>query len=90
MRFERGFRRGPLPTIGLEKELILVDPDSFGPVDAIESVLVSLEDDKRFKRELRVSQLEHVTPMCLTVKDATANSRGHGQISSSHSTHASA
>ena len=70
LRFECGFRRDSLPTIGLEEELILVDPTSFAQADAIESILVSLADDKRFKPELRACQLEHVTPVCLTVSDA--------------------
>ena len=55
-----------MPTIGLEEELILVDRDSFEPVDAIESVLAALPDE-RFQAEFRASQVEIVTPVFVTV-----------------------
>lgn len=70
LSFERGFWRGSLPTLGLEEELILVDPGSLEPVNAVEWVLAALGGDERFKPELRAAQLELVTPVCLTVADA--------------------
>jgi carboxylate-amine ligase len=68
--FERGFRSGSLPTLGLEEELILVDADSLEPADEAERVLAGAPGDARFKLELRAAQLELVTPVCLTVADA--------------------
>jgi len=68
--FERGFRQGSLPTLGLEEELILVEPESLEPADEAERILAALARDRRFKPELRAAQLELVTPVCLTVADA--------------------
>jgi carboxylate-amine ligase len=66
--YELGFTGDGLPTIGLEEELILVAPETFEPVDAIELVLAALPDE-RFQAEFRASQVEIVTPPCLTVAD---------------------
>lgn len=57
-------------TVGLEEELILVDPASLLPVDAVEWVLEQLPGDRRFTAELRASQVELRTPVCATVADA--------------------
>jgi carboxylate-amine ligase len=73
--YELGFLRGDVPTIGLEEELILVDPATFEPVDAIESVLATLPDE-RFQAEFRASQIEIVTPVSLTVADLWAELAG--------------
>jgi glutamate---cysteine ligase / carboxylate-amine ligase len=56
-------------TVGLEEELILLEPTSLDPVDEIEEALLRLEDD-RFTCELRSAQLEVVTQPCVTVSDA--------------------
>ncbi len=66
--YERGFSQNRLPTIGLEEELILVDPDSLEPAPEAERMLAAL-DDRRFTAELRTAQLELVMPVCLTVAD---------------------
>jgi carboxylate-amine ligase len=68
--FADGFGSAPALTVGLEEELILVDAESLLPVDAIEQVLVLVERDARFIAELRASQVELRTPVCLTVADA--------------------
>jgi glutamate---cysteine ligase / carboxylate-amine ligase len=68
--FEDAFASAPALTVGLEEELILVDPDSLLPVDAIEHVLALVEGDDRFTAELRATQVELQTPICLTVADA--------------------
>jgi carboxylate-amine ligase len=60
--------------------LILVDPDSLMPVDAIDWVLAEAAGDGRFKAEFRASQLELCTSVCLTVGDAgreLASARTH-------------
>lgn len=74
LSFERGFSRGPWPTVGLEEELILIDPESLEPADKIDWVLAMLADDARFKPELRAAQLELVTRVCLTVPEPAASS----------------
>jgi carboxylate-amine ligase len=61
-----GFSRGGGPSIGLEEELILVEPGSFAPAHEIELVLDTL-DDRRFEAEFRAAQLELVMPVSLTV-----------------------
>ena len=67
-RYARGFSRGLLPTVGLEEELILVDPESFEPAEQAEPLLAAL-DESRFTAELRTAQIELVMPVCLTVAD---------------------
>jgi glutamate---cysteine ligase / carboxylate-amine ligase len=61
-----GFSRGGGATIGLEEELILVDPATLWPVDAIEPVLEAIAD-RRFEAEFRAAQLELVMPVSLNV-----------------------
>lgn len=67
---ERRFSDGGLQTIGLEEELILLDPDSLRPLNGIEAVLAMVDDERRFKPEFRAAQIELVTPVCLTPADA--------------------
>ncbi len=71
---ERGLRRpfdevAPF-TIGVEEELLLIDPDSQLPLDAAESALELTESEGRVASELRASQIEAVTPICVSVADA--------------------
>jgi glutamate---cysteine ligase / carboxylate-amine ligase len=49
-------------SIGLEDEVMLLDPDSFELVPVAQQVLERLGGDSRFKLELPASQLEIVTP----------------------------
>jgi carboxylate-amine ligase len=56
-------------TVGLEEELILLEPRTLLPLNDVEGALVYLEDD-RFTCELRSAQLEAVTPPCASVADA--------------------
>ena len=37
--YERGYTQGDMLTIGIEEELILVDPVTLAPAEAIETVL---------------------------------------------------
>ncbi len=65
----RAFSEGASLTVGLEEELILLEPATLLPADEIEEVLLRLED-ARFTCELRSAQLEVVTPPRATVSDA--------------------
>ena len=65
--YERGYTQGDMLTIGLEEELILVDPVTYAPAEAIETVLGSV-CDPRVTAEFRAAQVELVTPVGLTVK----------------------
>lgn len=68
--FEQGFSRLAYPTVGLEEELILVEPTSLEPAGEIDWLLGRIGSDARFKAELRAAQVELVTPICGTVSDA--------------------
>ena len=65
----RTFSEGVSLTVGLEEELLLLEPTTLIPANDSESVLIRLEDD-RFTCELRSAQLEVRTPACSTVADA--------------------
>jgi carboxylate-amine ligase len=62
----------PPPTVGLEEELILVDPERLEPVDAVELVLATL-DDSRYVPEFRAAQLELVMPPSVSVAGLQAD-----------------
>jgi glutamate---cysteine ligase / carboxylate-amine ligase len=64
--YERGYAQGDLLTIGIEEELILVDPGTLQPAQAIESVLGAVRDS-RVTAEFRAAQVELVTPVGVTV-----------------------
>jgi glutamate---cysteine ligase / carboxylate-amine ligase len=52
----------PAPlTVGLEEELMLLDPETFDLVPVGPDALARMDDDSRFKLELPASQLEIVT-----------------------------
>jgi carboxylate-amine ligase len=68
LQYRLGFSRGFLPTVGLEEELILVDPDSLQPACEAARLLEKL-GDHRFAAELRTAQIELVMPVSLTVAD---------------------
>ena len=67
----RRFEHAPALTVGVEEEVILLDPVTFLPADAVEDVLARLDGDPRFKPELRCAQLELVTPPASTVADVS-------------------
>ena len=56
--------------VGLEDEVMLLDPEDFELAPRAERVLSLLGDDTRFKLELPASQLEIVTPATPTVGEA--------------------
>ena len=57
-------------TLGVEEELMLVEPVTLDLAPAIGEVLASVEGDERFTSELRSSQIELVTRVCTTASDA--------------------
>src|SRR3954470_9827186 len=57
-------------TIGVEEELMLVEPERLDLAPVIDEVLPLVESDARFARELRAAQIEIITPVCLTASDA--------------------
>jgi glutamate---cysteine ligase / carboxylate-amine ligase len=64
------FERNSSFTIGVEEELMLVDPITYDLAPAIDDVLPLLGGDARFSKELRAAQIEIVTPVCQTAADA--------------------
>jgi glutamate---cysteine ligase / carboxylate-amine ligase len=58
--------------VGLEDELMLIDPESLELADRAEEVLARLRGDARFKPELPASQVEIVIPPHRSVTDAAA------------------
>ena len=56
-------------TIGAEEEFLLVDSVSHEPLPAAERLLALSEGDSRFCRELRQSQIESISPTCVSVAD---------------------
>jgi carboxylate-amine ligase len=57
-------------TVGVEEELMLVDPRTLDLAPAIDEVLALVGTDGRYFRELRSAQIETVTPVCATAADA--------------------
>ena len=56
-------------TVGVEEELMVLDPGTLDLVPAAEEMLRLVEDDERFKRELPAAQLEIVTPPLRSVAE---------------------
>ena len=61
-------------TVGLEEEVLLVDPESHLPVSVAAEVVESAADP-RIKPELPASQVEIFTPPCATLAEAVADLR---------------
>jgi carboxylate-amine ligase len=59
-------------TVGLEEELMLLDPETLDLAPRAAAVLERVEGDARFKSELPAAQLEIVLPAAATVAEATA------------------
>lgn len=57
------FDRETTLTVGLEEELMLLDPESYALAPAIDRALALTGGDRRFARELRQSQVEIITPV---------------------------
>jgi carboxylate-amine ligase len=70
-RLRSVFAAAAPPTVGLEEELMLLDPDTFDLAPAAAEVLEGL--DGRFALELPASQLEIVVPASASVRDAVGH-----------------
>lgn len=64
------FDVAPAHAVGIEDEVMLLDPRTLELVPKASVVLALVENDPRFKLELPASQLEIVTPPCETVSEA--------------------
>ena len=64
------FDAAPPYTVGIEDEVMLLDPDTLELVPRAGELLALLDDDRRFKMELPASQLELLTPACAGVTEA--------------------
>jgi carboxylate-amine ligase len=64
------FDAAPRYTVGLEEEVMLLDPDSFELAPVAQDVLQRVGDDDRFKLELPASQIEILTPARERVSEA--------------------
>jgi glutamate---cysteine ligase / carboxylate-amine ligase len=73
---EHSFNGTPF-TIGIEEELMLLDPDTLDLANGIEKVLADVppEHDEQVQPELFKSVLEIATPPCGSVAEATAELR---------------
>jgi glutamate---cysteine ligase / carboxylate-amine ligase len=72
------FDAAPAYTVGIEDEVMLLDPGSLELVPYAQQVLARLNDDQRFKLELPASQLEIVTPASADVS-AVGRALLHGR-----------
>jgi carboxylate-amine ligase len=50
-------------TVGIEEEVMLLDPETFDLAPAVDLVLDNVPDDPRFTRELREAEVEILTPV---------------------------
>jgi carboxylate-amine ligase len=66
------FDAAPANAVGIEDEVMLLEPESLELAHRAPEVLASVGDDPRFKLELPASQLEILTPPSATVPAAAA------------------
>jgi glutamate---cysteine ligase / carboxylate-amine ligase len=66
------FERGGALTVGLEEELMLLDPATLDLAAGARDALAAVGDDPRFKLELPASQIEILSEPCATVGEAAA------------------
>ena len=66
------FDDAPPFTLGLEEELMLVEPASLALAPVNERVVSLFGADSPYRKELRATQLEVVTPVCSTAAEACA------------------
>jgi carboxylate-amine ligase len=66
------FDAAPRHTVGLEEEVMLLDPATLELVPAAQAVLARVSEDFRFKLELPASQIEILVPPSHNVSDALA------------------
>lgn len=61
----------PSFTVGAEEELLLLDPDTGAPRSVADLALALFGGDPRLEGELRASQIEIVSPVCVAVPDVS-------------------
>jgi len=66
------FDAGGSPTVGIEEELMLLDPGTLDLAPRASEVLEALAGDPRFKGELPAAQIELISDPCETVGEAAA------------------
>lgn len=66
------FDDAPAYTVGIEDEVMVLDPDTLELAPRAREVLARLDDDPRFKPELPASQLEILVAPSATVRDAVS------------------
>jgi carboxylate-amine ligase len=71
-RLRAPFEARTAMTVGLEEELMLLDPATLDLAPCAPEVLARLGDDARFKEEMPAAQLEIVGPPAATVGEAAA------------------
>jgi carboxylate-amine ligase len=67
------FFGSPKPTIGVELEIQVIDPDTRNLTSRSVQILERLDEDSRIKQELTQSTVEIITDVCNTVADARAD-----------------
>jgi carboxylate-amine ligase len=68
--------RGPSYTIGIEEELMILDPESYALTNAIDVLLEECDDPEHVKSELLESVLEISTPPARDTREAGEQLRG--------------
>ena len=66
------FDEAPPFTLGLEEELMLVEPGSLALAPVNDDVVALFAGESPYRKELRAAQLEVVTPVCSTAAEACA------------------
>jgi glutamate---cysteine ligase / carboxylate-amine ligase len=74
-RLRAAFEAPRPPTVGLEEELMVLDPETLDLLPRAGELLARLEGDARFKRELPAAQLEIAAPPAATVAEAAGGLR---------------
>ena len=69
-RLREPFERGRAMTVGVEEELLLVDPETLDLVSVADDLVPALGDPERFRKELSAAQIEILTPVCATAAEA--------------------
>jgi carboxylate-amine ligase len=74
------FNGSPNPTLGVELEIQIVDPESMNLTSRSVQILERLDDDSPIKQELTQSTVEIVTGVCKTVAETRADLTGSFKV----------
>ena len=67
------FHGSPNPTLGVELEIQVVDPESKNLISRSVQILERLDEDSPIKQELTQSTVEVITGVCKTVAETRAD-----------------